>query len=281
MMAALVCFSATSCMNDWDDESPVNLPPYGNNALAPTHVVSIKTLKEHFKNVISADTFQLIEDERQIIARVTGNDLGGNIYKQLILQDATGAVVISLNQGGVHGFLAEGTQVLIDLKGLWIGGYGKMPTLGQPYTSATNGKTSIGRMQKDIFDKHFKILSYPLENAVTPIEFDTKMDMEENCGKLVTIKGVTFTAANGTATMADENDVIGGATNRHVSINGKSGSPAVYIRTSTYADFAAMVMPYDKMNKRAIPCTITGIANRYRDDWQILIRKSSDIVIEK
>jgi hypothetical protein len=39
------------------------------------------------------------------------------------------------------------------------------------------------------------------------------------------------------------------------------------------------VLPYDTINKVKIPCNITGIATRYRNTWQIMLRKSSDLEI--
>ena len=41
-----------------------------------------------------------------------------------------------------------------------------------------------------------------------------------------------------------------------------------------------MTLPYDSEAKRALPCNITGIASRFGNDWQIMIRKPSDIEIE-
>jgi hypothetical protein len=57
----------------------------------------------------------------------------------------------------------------------------------------------------------------------------------------------------------------------------------VVIRTSTYARFAALTLPYDNVNKKPKRCNITGIATRYasgsNDTWQILIRQESDIEV--
>ena len=65
--------------------------------------------------------------------------------------------------------------------------------------------------------------------------------------------------------------------NRNIKIGGKTSK--VVIRTSTYAKFAANLLPYDEVNKKPRVVNITGIATRYRDTWQVLIRKESDIEI--
>ena len=47
-------------------------------------------------------------------------------------------------------------------------------------------------------------------------------------------------------------------------------SSQLVVRTSTYADFAAVPLPTGRVN-------ITGIFTRFRNTWQILIRQKSDI----
>ena len=42
-----------------------------------------------------------------------------------------------------------------------------------------------------------------------------------------------------------------------------------------------MTLPYDSEAKKKLKCDITGIATRYNSTWQILIRKTSDIVVKK
>jgi hypothetical protein len=59
------------------------------------------------------------------------------------------------------------------------------------------------------------------------------------------------------------------------------GEKEIVIRTSTYAKFASMKLPMDEATKQPLKCNITGIATRYNNVWQILIRKESDIEIIK
>ncbi len=108
------------------------------------------------------------------------------------------------------------------------------------------------------------------------------MNMEEHCAKLVTLRNVSFAPVGGLGTFAPDTaqdktvSLVGGCVNR--SLNEYSSSKVV-IRTSTYAKFAAMKLPYDEVNKRPKKCNITGIATRYNNTWQILIRKESDIEV--
>lgn len=274
LIFALACTLFSSCMNgDWDEPDFNGAAPYGNNSLTEQNVISIAELIKKYPNVFApTDQNKQIDEDIMIKGRITGNDVGGNIYKQVTLQDNTAAIIIAINEGGLNGYLAEGSEILVDLKGLYIGGYRKQPEIGAPY----NG-SSIGRMQKDIWAKHFKILGSPDASLIQPVDFNTiKNKMDDNCAKLVTLKDVTFKEADGKSTFSTGTST-GNAVNQELDDYGSK----VVIRTSTYADFAAITLPYDNVAKKKLKCDITGIATRYNSTWQILIRKTSDIVVKQ
>lgn len=267
IMIAAICVVIAGCQNkkDWDEPS-VSVCPFGNNNLTEDGVVTIAALKADpdYADAFKNSKCKTVTKNIKIKGRVTGNDVGGNIYKQFAVQDATGAIIISVNQNGINGFLPEGQEILIDLYGLSVGGYGKQPQVGAPY----NG--GIGRMSKDLFNSHFKALG-GLHNvnpgAITPTDFTTVMgDIDTNAGMLVVLNGAQFVGADGVKTLTDGTVSGGNYVNTYVTINGKQ----IIVRTSTYADFAKKIMPTK-------PCNLTGIATRYNSDWQILIRKTSDI----
>lgn len=263
------CILCTACQKtEWDTIIPDPSSLYGNNSITEENLVTIKQLKENYKGVwnSSTDMNMLISTETKIKGRVTGNDIRGNIYKQFMLQDETGAIIVCVNESGISGYLAEGQEIIMDLKGLYIGGYRKMPEIGMPY----NG-TGIGRMSKDVFQKHFKFTNGGIK-AVEPIAFDINMDKDEHCGKLVTLRGVSFKPVLDPAGSFAPGDgsvaITGGCVNRELS---SFSSSKIVIRTSTYAKFAANPLPQG-------PVDITGIATRYNNTWQILIRKENDII---
>lgn len=276
LIFALACTLFSSCMNgDWDEPDFNGAAPYGNNSLTEQNVIPIADLIKKYHNLLfesTTDQNKQIDEDIMIKGRITGNDVGGNIYKQVTLQDNTAAIIIAINEGGLNGYLAEGSEILVDLKGLYIGGYRKQPEIGAPY----NG-SSIGRMQKDIWAKHFKILGSPDASLIQPVDFSTiKNEMDANCAKLVTLKDVTFKEADGKSTFSTGTST-GNAVNQELDGYGSK----VVIRTSTYADFAAITLPYDNVAKKKLKCDITGIATRYNSTWQILIRKTSDIVVKQ
>ena len=139
-LAAAACFALTSCLDgddsllndDWKDPT-IEQAPFGNNAINEENVITIAELKAHpnYKTAIANSGNKLVEDDLKLRVFVTGNDIGGNLYKQFAVQDQTGALIVAVNQGGLSGFLPEGQQIIIDLKGLYIGGYGsQIPPIG-------------------------------------------------------------------------------------------------------------------------------------------------------
>ena len=271
VFAAIFTVAAvTSCMEeDWDDPTG-NVYPYGNNSLQETNVVTIAELKDMYSYALieQTDTARITEDI-QIKARVTGNDIGGNIYNQIAVDDGTGGILICIAQGGLWGYLPVGQEILVSLKDLYIGTYGNQPQIGTPYTS-NSGYTSPSRMNRTLWQEHFRLMGAADASQVDTIDFDLdKINdadyMKENCGRLMIARGVTLSQANGERTFAPEKDVqSGNAVNRSVN-----NSTRLVVRTSTYADFAGTVMPEGKVD-------LIGIFTRYRDTWQILMRQDGD-----
>lgn len=268
--AAVVSMSATACMNDDWSELNGDIPPYGNNNIQETHVITIAELKEMYASALTeqTDTARITEDI-QIKARVTGNDIGGNIYNQIAVDDGTGGILICIAQGGLWGYLPVGQEILVNLKDLYIGTYGNQPQIGTPYTSSS-GYTSPSRMNRTLWQEHFKICGVADASRIDTLEFDlSKINdseyLKENCGRLMIARGVTLSQANGKRTFAPEEDATSGnAVNR--SVNNSSN---LVVRTSTYADFAGTVMPKGKVD-------LIGIFTRYRNTWQILMRQDGD-----
>ena len=280
LMLVLACSLFTGCMDDdWDTPNTEVLnKAYGNQEIAETNVITIGSLKEKYESVINASTnsYEQITEDVQIKGRVVGNDIGGNIYNEVSIDDGTGAILICISQGGLFSYLPIGQEIVVDLKGLYIGGYGKQAEIGMPYTNA-KGNSYVSRMSRVLWNKHFKLTGVADASKVVAEEFDvSKRTKEEyftaNNGKLMTIKNVEFTNADGKTTFApsDEKDAAN-SVNRGLSQNGKPiATSSIVVRTSSYADFAAKQLPTGKLN-------ITGVFTRYRTTWQILIRDERDI----
>lgn len=278
---------ATSCMDDdWNDPTG-EVAPYGNNDIVEddAKMISIKELKAKTVDLIPSsqanDTVRITEDW-QLKVRVTGNDIQGNIYNQIAVQDESGeGLLICIQKGGLFGFLPVGQEILVNLKGLYIGIYGNNVQIGVPYTN-TSGRTFPSRMNINVWNEHFKILGAADASKVVPEKFDvSKLKdvayVKSHRGKLMTLENVEMDKADGKLAWAPEADKdAGNGVSRTVKIGGKAQSLMV-VRSSTYADFAAKAMPTGKVNLTGIFTVYATNPSKYGYTWQILLRSDSDI----
>ena len=282
LMITAVCVLFASCMGDSyagiDENAPV---PYGNNELTETNVITIAQLKSDYATYIATDyrdgqSFAKVTDDVKIKAIVTSSDAQGNIYQELALQDATGAIIVSVAQGGLYGPLPVGTEILVSLKDLYVGNYGKQAQIGIPSKNAT-GADVIGRISRATWDQHYKILS--TGHKVEPTLFatgtnPTTWNLDTDGGKLGIIRNVSFKSSNNskaTDTFADPN---GGAGSVSWTLNEQDGRKVI-VYNSNFADFANAKVPTGKVD-------ITGIIKRFNNQWEIIIRSLDDIkAVEK
>lgn len=287
---AFLALTLGSCMGDGyadpDLTEKVPASPWGNNSLREKNVISIADLKTQFATIINSDNgYKLIEKDMMIKAVVTGNDVSGNIYNQVSVQDTSGAIIIAINGSGLSGYLPVGQEILVNLKGLYIGSYKKLPQIGGVNTKLSNGSLGIGKIERAIWNEHFKILNPGEADAstVVPEEFDrTKLNnltkeekaafaayMEANVCKLMTLKKVKFASANGTNVWAPDDtntslELIDAETGKRINKNN------LVVRNSGYSKFANEVVPQGVFD-------ITGIFTRFGNTWQIVLRNTDDL----
>lgn len=279
IIMAMVATLMASCMGS-DYAAPGLDPdnaPWGNNEITETNVVSIADLKARYASTIANNGYVKIEEDMQIKGVVTGNDYAGNIYQQIPVQDETGALVVGVSASALHGFLPEGQEILIDLKDLYIGGYGEQCQIGSVYTSPNTGKTGIGRMDRYTWQKHFRLIGEAdaakadaLAEDFDPSKMTDASYMEANAGKLMTIRRVSFLNADGKSVFAPADGSVALTSNCANRALKEYSSKNIVVRTSTYADFAQEVIPEGTKD-------IKGIFTRYYDTWQILLRSTDDI----
>lgn len=273
LLACSFALTLTSCQGDFDE--PVKTADevgIGNSSIDTTNVVSIAQLKEKYKNYINTSySYKKVEEPMEIKGYVTGNDVQGNLYNELVIDDGTGAITIGVAQGGLYGLFPVGAEVIIELNGLSVGNYGLHPQIGTPYTSA-KGQNSIGRMSRAVWNQHFRLTGKSKkidEDDKYRIDF-TKVGSPSTdgliySGKLVTMKNVSFKGADGKKTFANASAGSGS-----VSVYFNEYPTTTMVYTSNFADFASNPLPQGKVN-------VTGILKRYNNSWELIIRSLDDI----
>ena len=271
-LLALTALFAVSC-HSWDAPADgAGMDHFGNKFIQATNVKTIAEIKSLCQKEIDGNSLREITQPMQIQGVIIGDDEGSNLYKQLYIKDGTGALCLSIDKSGLYTTAGVGQCIMVELQGLYVGGYGKQGQIGVSYTNPTKeGATpQIGRMSRFVWEDHYKLIPTidGLDVAPIPVKSLDNLDIAKDCGKLVKLCGVKMKDADGTATFAPSDGsakLIGGCVNREID-----GSSSTVVRTSTYAKFASKIMPTEKIN-------ITGIAARYNDTWQIMIRTLNDI----
>lgn len=243
----------TGCEREYD-APPLNEPIY--KGAAPN--ITLAQLKEKFSAATDKAPL-VITDDYIAKAYITGNDESGNIYKQIIVQDATAALPIQLDQGGVYLTYRRGQEVFINLKNMCVSVYGGEQQLGWP-------DGYLYRMPFTNFKEQVEKNGWPnLDNVKPEIikDFSTvNLDVMKMTYRLVQLEGVHF-----------EN----GGKNTYATTTGYGSEilkdahgNTLTVRTSNYASFAYEVLPVGTG-------TVVGILGRFNGAWQLSIPALSDV----
>ena len=259
LMMAFTCSLTTSCMDrGW--EEPEKTPEeigLGNKYLQETNVVTIAKLKQTYATQINTDyrngtPYVQIDKDMQIKGVVTGNDISGNLYNKISVDD--------------------GTEILVNLRGLYVGSdKGKQATIGTPFFQKYKGSTGdttqvsfVSRMSLHLWNQHYKITASG--KTVQPVEYSSTWSAARDGilygAKLVTLKNVSFKGADGKKKYYEANS--------YGSVYFNQYGNTIYLYNSQYANFAGNALPTGQVN-------VTGIMIRYNSTWELIIRSIADV----
>lgn len=249
----LLVATMTGCERDYD-APPLSEPIYKGEKAN----ITLAQLKENCK-AATEDTPIVITDNWIVKAYITGNDESGNIYKQIIVQDNTGALPIQVDEGSIYATYRRGQEVFINLKGMCVSVYGDEQQLGAP-------EAYLYRMPFTEFKERVQKNGWPYVTNVEPeILTDiskANLDVARMTYRLVQLEGVTF--ENGGKNTFAAKDGYGQETLTDAHGN------TVTVRTSNYASFAFETLPVGKG-------TVVGILGRFRGAWQLTIPTYADV----
>ena len=243
----LILFTS-ACKRDY--QAPLLTEPVYDGPSANT---TIAALKEKYANISDP---QVIDEDLVIKAIVTGNDVSGNIYKQLYIQDNTGAINMGVDQNSVYTNFRTGQEVYVSLKDLSMVKYGGELQIGFSGTNAN-------RIAWETFKVHTKVEGWPNPANAVPLEVELSKLDASMVNKLVTIKNVRFN--NGGV-----NAFAGGDATVSEVVKDSNGK-TLDVRNSNYSTFAKEILPKGKG-------TLVGILGRYNGGWQLFLRDKTDVI---
>lgn len=180
----------TACEPDYDTP-PATIPEATIRANT-----TILELKQAFPQDTASIGYKSGDTPYIIEGVVIGNDISGNIFKQLMIQDATAAITIAIDASNLSNTYRLGQKVVINCTGLKIGVNGGLQQLGDFF----NGR--IGRMAETLFQSHTELSGWPDAKidtlTVTIPELNALTNLTARMpymSQLVKLKGVYFVNA--------------------------------------------------------------------------------------
>ncbi len=208
------------------------------------------------------DTVKLNAAGEHIVigGRVISSDAAGNVYKNLVIQDATGAMTFSINANSLYNTYQIGQEIIVDVTDMYIGKYSTLQQFGFPDFSAGYGWQATF-MPLVFFQEHAQLNGFPepakcdtLTVSIPNLSNDAA-SLRKYQSQLVRINNVHFTEGGQASfcTAHKEN------TNRTlVDENGNE----IIVRTSGYANFWSMKLPEESGD-------IVGLLGTYQQSGQI------------
>ena len=247
LLSVLMLGALFSCSKDYE-RPPLALPTYDG----PAANITIKQLKEAYAD---AEDPTLIDVDYIVKATVIGNDVSGNIFKQLYIQDETGGINMGVDQNSIYTEYRVGQEVYINLKGLYILKYGGQLQIGYDQTQAN-------RIPWEVFDFYVHKNGWPDVERFAPKLVTISELTDDMVNTLVQFDVVYFTDG-GKKPYAEPEQTV----NRMLKDgDGKS----IIVRNSGYANFAADILPEGAG-------TVVGVLSKHFNDWQIFLRSVDDV----
>ncbi len=284
-LAAFALTAFTACMDDVDEPNTDGYLITSKTDIGEVNYSIAQLKNEHSSLFGQTNAFEQVKEDLIIEGVVAANDCGGNLYQTVLIRhidetkpegdaDRDQAIVLGVKHTWLTPYFQLGQRVKVNLKGLYIGCYSKLPKIGQPYYTSS-GNLRLGPMLLQLCATNVQLVGTPDPSCAEcqPIELSpewlrtTAYRNYKNYPQLVTVKG-TIQEADGEAIFAPESLQDAGYGVDRTLVNSENNTK-VTIRTSTQNDISFTVMPQGEHS-------FTGLLSYY-SNWQVQLRSVNDI----
>ena len=221
-----------SCNKKYDNP-PANDLPVGE-------IISIGDLKDMFTGSAT-----VIDSNYSIVGNITTEETNGAFYKEIYMEDLSGAVKIQLKASGG---LYIGDSIRINISGVTMSEYGDL-------------------IQLDNIDVDQQVVKIATEKFVEPFESSiNQLSINEDQSRLVKLNDVEFTEMG--MTYADAINLTTGS-----RILSDCNGNTISVRTSGYANFADDTLPSGKGS-------VIGIFTIYNSEKQFVVRDINEVKLD-
>ena len=259
----------TAACNDEFDQPPMVIPTAQHTA----NITIAEFKAKHWQD--ATNYIDTIKEDEVIHGWVTSSDESGNIYKCLYIMDESGAgLAISINQNSLFNNYRLGQEIVLPMKGYFIGKYNGMQQLGypEPYKDAWEATF----LPQAIWEDLVELNGLPDVSKIDTLEItidELKNDAESKLkyqGRLVRINGVKFSEGGSVFAEVPTPEGKNGSTNRNIT---DEDGNSLIVRNSGYADFRGEILPEKVVD-------IVGLLGLYGTTWQLYLRDIDDVVLE-
>lgn len=225
------------------------------------------TIRELINMYPSSIKYAAIDTALYIEGVVTGNDVGGSLYKKIYVQDESAGIDIEIEMTQNCHKYPVGQRLVIDLNGLAFGRYGGQAQIGRQGVQTE-------RLYESECDEHFHRKGYTsASEAIAPMPLKlSDATRSRYVGMLVRFDEVKFSEA-GIWAFADvtADNLSGNAQNDTIISCDPDNDEKLLLRVSQYALFAMDTLPSG--------CgSIIGILGSYNGTPQLFIRDKNDLI---
>lgn len=212
-------------------------------------------------------TLKTITDDIIISGVVVADDKSGNFYKQIVIQDETGGIVINVERSALYVDYPIGRKVYVKCKGLIMNDYRGLIQLSGSKDTTVSPVETAGILSQ-VLSK--VIVKGPANQPITPIDINIdELDYFVHQNRLIRLTGVEFTSSDVGQPYA--NATTGASLNRTVKdCNGKT----IIVRSSGYSNFANSLTPNGNGTLTAI---YTIFQSGSTTTPQLYIRDTTDV----
>ncbi|WP_170228026.1 DUF5689 domain-containing protein [Vicingus serpentipes] len=240
LLGLMLTFILLACNKD-----PIT-PPL--EVLEANEIISIDSVKNWYK---SGNVDVNVASNISVFGTITADEVSGNLYKEIFIQDGTGGIKLRLTSSGSF---YEGEYVRVSLRGAIITRYKNMLSI-------------------DNIDPDKQIIKQGTKQSIAP-EVVTIEDITTNLeggiysryqGKLIQLNDVEFLCSEMCKTWADA--INQGSEDR--LLEDVSGNPVI-VRSSGFSSFANQILPTGKGS-------VIAVVTQFNTTVQLVVRSLQEV----
>ncbi len=225
--------------------------------------MSIKDLRA--KHVMGK--FEQITEAKSIVAVVVADDASDNFYKSLVIQDSTGGITVRMDGIKLCTSYPIGRKLSLNLKGLWLGDYGKLIQLGAGVDISDPANPGLLSIPSTLFDQIIR--KGEIQTSVPALKVTIATLNNNYQSRLIQLDSVEFIPLDSAKAFADFTNKL--SVNRTLKA---CNNGSIIVRTSGYANFANAKTPVGNGS-------VTGIYSVFGTTKQLIIRDERDLNLKR